>query len=84
MSDEPSAGSDPRPPHQTSELPPPPPPPPPPSSPDVSVAPGWYPVDRESNAQAYWDGEHWAKKRHWRGTGWVEDSGEAAPAGTGY
>ena len=79
MSDEPSAEST-EAPAPTSELPPPPPPPAPPSTPDVSVAPGWYPVDRQTNTQAYWDGEHWARRRRWRGTGWVEDSGDAAPA----
>jgi Domain of unknown function (DUF4190) len=54
-------------------------PPPPPG--EVSVAPGWYSVDQQTNTQAYWDGHTWAKSRHWRGTGWVEDSAEPVPAG---
>ena len=55
----------------------------PPSSPQVSVAPGWYSVNQGGNSQSYWDGERWAKTRHWRGTGWVEDGGDPAVVGTG-
>jgi len=54
-------------------------PPPPPA--EVGVAPGWYSVDQQTNTQAYWDGHTWARTRHWRGTGWVEDSAEPIPAG---
>jgi len=53
-------------------------PPPPPGD----AAPGWYSLDPQTNAQAYWDGQDWSKTRHWRGTGWVEDSAERIPAGT--
>ena len=53
----------------------------PPSPPGVGVAPDWYSVDQRTNTQAYWDGHTWAKTRHWRGTGWVEDSAEPIPAG---
>jgi Domain of unknown function (DUF4190) len=81
VSDEPTVAS-PQSPASSSKLAPPPPPPSSPS-PDISVAPGWYPVDRQSNTQAYWDGEHWAKTRRWRGTGWVEDSADAAAGETG-
>jgi len=49
----------------------------------VNVAPGWYSVDTQSNAQAYWDGERWAGTRHWRGTGWIEDSGDPSSAPIG-
>lgn len=55
------------------------PPPPPPAG--VHVAPGWYSVDQQTNAQAYWDGQNWSRTRHWRGTGWVEDSAEPVPVG---
>ncbi len=52
-------------------------------TPEVSVAPGWYAVNQERNTQAYWDGEHWAKTRRWRGTGWVEDSDDPVATGVG-
>ena len=55
----------------------------PPSSPEVMVAPGWYSVNQGENSQSYWDGERWAKTRHWRGTGWVEDSDDSAVVGAG-
>jgi hypothetical protein len=45
-----------------------------PSTAGVNVAPGWYSVNRETNSQAYWDGEAWTKTRRWRGVGWIEDS----------
>jgi Na+-transporting methylmalonyl-CoA/oxaloacetate decarboxylase gamma subunit len=47
---------------------------PPPPAAGVRVPPGWYPVDQQTNTQAYWDGQRWSDTRHWRGTGWVEDS----------
>jgi len=53
------------------------------SSPELSVAPGWYSVNQESTTQAYWDGEQWARTRRWRGTGWVEDSDDPVPTGVG-
>ncbi len=37
--------------------------------------PGWYPAGNNPNEQAYWDGQHWSRSRHWSVNGWVEDGG---------
>ena len=39
--------------------------------------PGWYPAGNNPNEQAYWDGEHWSRTRHWSVSGWVEEGGDA-------
>jgi hypothetical protein len=41
--------------------------------------PGWYPAGNNPNEQAYWDGQHWSRSRHWSVNGWVEEGG-GAPA----
>lgn len=37
--------------------------------------PGWYPAGNNPNEQAYWDGQHWSRSRHWSVNGWVEEGG---------
>jgi hypothetical protein len=39
--------------------------------------PGWYPAGNNPNEQAYWDGQHWSRTRHWSVSGWVEEGGDA-------
>lgn len=39
--------------------------------------PGWYPAGDNPNEQAYWDGQHWGRIRHWSVNGWVEEDGDA-------
>jgi hypothetical protein len=39
--------------------------------------PGWYPAGNNPNEQAYWDGQHWSRTRHWSVSGWVEEGGGA-------
>jgi hypothetical protein len=36
-------------------------------------APGWYPSGSNPNEQAYWDGQHWTRERHWSVNGWAEE-----------
>jgi len=45
-------------------------------------APGWYPSGSNPNEQAYWDGQHWTRRRHWSVNGWAEEdlATRAAPA----
>ena len=35
--------------------------------------PGWYRSGSNPNDQAYWDGQHWTRRRHWGVNGWVEE-----------
>ena len=56
-----------------------------PASPGANKGPGWYPVGGV-NDQAYWDGEHWTRRRRWSGASWMEmpleGGGAPLPAGT--
>lgn len=54
-----------------------------PTAPDAGRPPGWHSVPGDINAQAYWDGERWTRRRTWNGGLWVEQgpppAGAAAP-----
>lgn len=42
------------------------------AAPGTGTSPGWHPVPGDINAQAFWDGERWTRRRTWNGGMWVE------------